>query len=134
MTEIFLSKWSSSKRVGKLPLNLSILCDLLSINLGQSKEFGQSWDSLSKLSIRSSRVFLYWLGIAAISDFSFTFPNTCLGTCFQKIVTIRFWRERGVSAQVFLRQVYAPMKQTFSIDSIVHQLFTYLSPPFKLMA
>ena len=38
MIEIFLFKRSSSKKVGKLSLNLGVLRDLLSINFGRFTE------------------------------------------------------------------------------------------------
>ena len=65
------SKQSSSsfKRLGEAPLNLGALYVPLSIDPSQSRDSGWSSNSVSELSIRSSRVSLYLLGIAAISDF-----------------------------------------------------------------
>ncbi len=125
MTRTSSSKQSSSKRVGEPPLDLGTLCDLLSISLGQSEEFAWSGDFVSKLSIRLSRVSLYLLGIAVISDFLSASLTVYLSILFQRIVTIWFWRRRGVLAQVFSRRAYVHMKQTFSIGSIVHQPFAY---------
>ena len=47
------------------------------------------------------------------------------------------WYERPsfyISAHVFPRQAYAPMKQTFSIGNIVHWSSAYQSPLFEPMA
>ncbi len=134
MTGTSSSKRSSSERVGEPPLDLGALRNPLSICLGRSGESGQSGNSVSELSIRSSRVSLYLVGIVAISDYPSAPPTTCLSTLFGRIMTIRFWRKRGVSTQVFPRRVYAPVKQTFSIGSIVHQPFAYQSLLFKPMA
>ena len=65
-------------------------------------------------------MFLYLLKIVTISDFSSVPSNSYLSTRFQKIVTILFWYGKKILAQVFFRQVYAPIKQTLSIDDIVH--------------
>ena len=123
MTGTSSSKPSSSERVGEPSLDLGALHKPLSISPGWSREFGRSVYSVSKLSIMLSRVPLYLLGIAIISDFPPASLIVCLSILFWKIVTIWFWRGRRVSAQVFPRQAYAPMKQTFSIDSIVYQPF-----------
>ncbi len=133
MIRTFLSKRSSPKRVDKPPLNLGALRDLLSISFGQFGKSGQSEDSISELLIRSSRVSLYLLGITTILDFPSASPNAYLSTLFWRIMTIRFWRERGVLAQVFPKQVYTLMKQIFSIGNIIHQLFAYQSSLFELM-
>ena len=101
MIKTSLFKQSSSKQVGKLVLDLNALRDSLLINSGQFKESGQSKDFIFELSIRSSRMFLYLLRIAIILDFLFTPLTACLSTCFEKIITIWFWRGRGVLAQVF---------------------------------
>ncbi len=134
MIETSSFKWSFSEKVGELSLDLGALRDPLSINPGRFGESRWSGDSVYELSIRSLRVFLYLLGIATISDFSSAPPTACLRTCFRTIVTIRFWCRRGVLAQVFPRQAYAPMKQSFSIGSIVHQPLTYQSHPFEPIA
>lgn len=91
---------------------------------------------LSKLLIRSSKIFLYLLKIAIISSFSSTFPITYLNTFFQKIVIFWFWYKKEVLAHVFPQQTYALMKQIFSICNIVHQSYAYqsffLEPRLKL--
>ena len=40
----------------------------------------------------------------------------------------------GILAHIFPRQVYAPVKQTFSIGNIVHWSSTYQSPTYEAMA
>ena len=123
--EISSSKQFFFKKVGKLFLDLEILCNPLSINRGWFWESRWSENSIFEILIKSLRVFLYLLEIATILDFFSTFPIACLNTCFWKIMIIWFWYGRGLLAQVFSRQVYAPIKQTFSIGNIIHQLFTY---------
>lgn len=88
MTKTFLSKQFSSKKVSEPSLDLSVLPDFLSISFGQSGKSDQSEKSVSKLSIRLSRMPLYLLRIIAISDFSFIPPIFCLSTVIRKIVTI----------------------------------------------
>ena len=129
VTKISSSKQSSSssERLGEAPLDLGKLHVLLSISLSRSGDF------LSKLSIRSLKVFLYLLGIATISDFSSPPSTAYLSTCFRKIVTILFQRRRGVLAHVFPRRAYAPVKQTLNIGNIVHWSFAYQSPLFEPM-
>lgn len=108
------SKQFFFKRPVKPPLNQDALRAFLSIDSGQSA------DSEFELWIRSSRICLYLLGIAIILEF-FSQPFTaCLITCFLKILTIQFWRRREILAQVFPRQVYALVKQIFTICNIVH--------------
>ena len=119
------SKQSPSEQSAELPSDMGALRDLLSIGLARSG------DSRSELSIRSSRVFLYWLGIATISEFPTPPPTASLTTRFPRIETIRCWRGGGVSAQVFPRRAYAPVKQTLSICNIVHQPFAYQSLLFE---
>ena len=87
MTGPYSSKQFSFKRVGESLLDLGALCDSLSISSGQFEESSQSGDSISELSIKSSKVSLYLLGIAIISDFSSTSPNRLLEYFFQRIVT-----------------------------------------------
>ena len=128
MTGTSSSKQSFFERVGEPPLDLGALRDPLSISPGSSGESGWSGNFISELSIRASRVSLYLLKLVAISDFSCALPIACLSTLFGRIVTIQFWRERGVSAQIFPRQVYSPVKQTFSIGSIVQQSFVTSLP------
>ncbi len=134
MTGTCSSKRSSSERVGEPPLNLGALRDPLSISPGRSGESGQSGDSVSELLIMSLRVSIYLLGITIISDFPSAPQIAYLSTLVQGIMTIRFWRGREVSAQIVLTRAYAPMKQTFSISNIMHQLFAYQSLLFDLMA
>ncbi len=82
MTEISLSKQSSLERVGEPFLNLDILRNPLSISSSQSGESDQFEDFISELSIRLSKVSLYLLGIAAISEFFFISLTTYLNICF----------------------------------------------------
>ena len=106
MIEISSSKQSSFKKVDEPSLNLGALHDpLVSINPSRFGEFGWFRDFVSELSIRLSRVSLYLLRIATISDFPSASLTAYLSTCFQRIMTIWFWRGRGVLAQIFLRQV-----------------------------
>ena len=132
MTSSF--KQSSSKRLGKAPLDLGALCVRLGISPGQSGDSDGSKNSVSELSIRSSRVSLYLLGIAAISDFPSVFLTACLSKRFRRILTILFWCQRGVLAHVFSRRAYASVKQTFIISNIMHWLSAYQSLIFEAMA
>lgn len=104
VTGIFLSKRFSSKRVSELPFELSVLHNPLSISFGQCGAPSQSRNFVSKLSIKSSKVSLYLLKIAAISNFPFALLTACLSTHFQRIATIQFWPRKRILAQIFLRQ------------------------------
>lgn len=93
--EISSSKQFSSRRPIELLLDLGALRNLSSI--GPGRDFG------SELSIKSFRVSLYLWEITTISKFLSFSLTAYLTTCFLRIITILFWRERGVLAQVFLK-------------------------------
>ena len=135
MIKTFSSKQSSSssKRLGEVPLDLGKLRIPLSISSSQSRDSSWFENSVSELSIRSSRVFLYLLRIAAISDFPSTPSTACLSTYFQKMVILLFQCRKEVLAYVFPKQAYVPVKQTLNIDNIVHWLSAYQSFLFELM-
>lgn len=110
-------KQFSLKKLFEPLLDLGILHNFLSIS--------PSRDSRSELLIRSFRVFLYLLEIATILEFPFLLPITYLTTQVLKIIIIRFWYGRKILGQVFPRQIYASIKQTLSIYSIVYQPYAY---------
>lgn len=128
MTETLSSKQSFSKCVRKLTPDMGALRDPYSIIPSQSKDF------VSELSIKSSRVSLYLLGIAKISNSASTSLTTSLSTCLQRIVIIRYWYKTGVSTHIFPRQVYLPIKQIFCYGNIVYQPFTHHTYLFEPIA
>ena len=88
MIKTFLFKQFSFKKFDEPPLDLGAMRNPLSIDLGQFVKSEQFRDSVSKSSIRSSRVSLYLLRIIAISDFLSAFLTAYSNTHFQRIETI----------------------------------------------